>query len=73
MGEKELTPVPVRSYFKGEILKFYNIRHNTWLRWIKPFIADLEKVDYKKNSKKLTVAQVSIIFENLGRPYLDKN
>lgn len=57
-----------RPKSKSEIASEYGISINTFKKWIKPFIADLEAVNYNREAKILTPAQVDVIYEKLGKP-----
>lgn len=59
---------PAKAYWKGELAALYNVSEDQLRSWIEMHLKDLKKVGYKTTQKRLTVAQVELIFAKLGRP-----
>jgi hypothetical protein len=53
---------------KGEIALLYGVKTKTLIRWIKPFINELESIGYQKYQHNFTQKQIKVIFEKLGEP-----
>ena len=58
------------SYYKGELAALYEIDLETLIKWIQPWMKELEAMGYNKNQKRFTVAQVNFLIrdDKLGRP-----
>jgi len=59
-------PPEMKHYSTKELARFYGVCDKTLLKWMKPFTDDIGP----KQGRYYTVAQVSVIFEKLGRPGL---
>jgi len=63
--------VAVKSYYKNELAKMYNVSVVTF----KKFIKNIEKICYliENNNKKFDSNEVSAIFQYIGHPIKEKN
>lgn len=67
-NEEEKQPkksVLVKPYSLRELAKFYGVCRDTMRKWINEFKDEVGK----RNGRFYTIAQVKIIFENLGIPH----
>ena len=64
MENSEKTSIQIKPYLSKELMKFYQVSHPTFTKWMKG-IAD--KVG-KRNGAYWSVKQVEIIFQELGMP-----
>lgn len=55
---------PLKAYKAKELSELYGVCRRTFVKWIKPFAAEIGK----RKGHIYTVMQVEIIFEKLGLP-----
>jgi hypothetical protein len=65
MEEEQEKP---RTMSKAEMAHAYGIHRITLMKWLEPF---KEKIGYDKTNHLFTPKMVGIIWEVLGRPWLD--
>ncbi len=53
---------------KAEIAAKYGVQTRTLIRWIKPFLAELENIGYQTSKHSFTPKQIKLIYEKLGEP-----
>jgi hypothetical protein len=62
--ETTLPKFPRRVFTALELSKLYKVCKKTFMRWIKPFEAEIGE----RNGRYYTIAQVELIIERIGLP-----
>ncbi len=55
-------------YGKTEMAEMYGVSRKTFIKWIEPYLDELQDAYYDSFQKGFTPRQAEIIFEKLGNP-----